>query len=118
LAKGLLVGRYTNSQTFSATDDERFGFPQFQGEAFAKYVDAAQSLNAIAADVGLTLLQLALAWALRQPVVASVLVGAKTPNQIEDYLPAASVNLDDETLARIQAIVSPVPEIKSRTRVE
>lgn len=118
LAKGLLVGKYTRSQTFSATDDERFGFPQFQGDAFAGYVDAAQSLNAIAADAGLTLLQLALAWALRQPVVASVLVGAKTPNQIEDYLPAADVSLEDETLARIQAIVSPVPEIKSRTRVE
>lgn len=112
-AKGLLTSKYAKSRQFTVSDDERSRFPQFHGEAFATYVEAADALNAVAGDVGLTLVQLAVAWALRQPVVASVLAG-----QIEDYLPAVQVSLDDETLSRIQSILSRVPQISDHTRKE
>jgi aryl-alcohol dehydrogenase-like predicted oxidoreductase len=117
-AKGLLTSKYAKSRQFTASDDERSRFPQFRGEAFATYVEAADTLNAVAGDVGLTLVQLAVAWALRQPVVASVLVGAKAPGQIEDYLPTVQVSLDDETLSRIQSILSRVLQISDHTRNE
>lgn len=104
LAKGLLTGKYTPDYRFPP-DDERSQFPRFQGETFARYLAAAEQLRAVAADLGLTLVQLSLAWVLRLPAVACALVGAKTPEQVEDYLGAVGVKLDDDVLARINEIL-------------
>ena len=65
----------------------------------------AEALKPIAADLGLTLVQLAIAWTLRKPVVSSVLVGPKSAAQVMDYLPAADVVLDQEATARIDAVL-------------
>lgn len=104
LAKGALSGRYQPGHTFPP-DDERARFPRFQGAEFARRIATAEALKPIAADLGLTLVQLAIAWTLRKPVVGSVLVGPKSVEQVMDYLPAADVTLDGETLGRIEAIL-------------
>ncbi|MBI5669360.1 MAG: aldo/keto reductase [Chloroflexi bacterium] len=108
LAKGLLTGKYTPDYRFPP-DDERSTFPRFQGEPFARYLAVAEQLRAVAADLGLTLVQLSLAWVLRLPAVVCALVGAKTPQQVEDYLGAAGVMLDDDVLARIDTILKSAP---------
>jgi aryl-alcohol dehydrogenase-like predicted oxidoreductase len=104
LAKGLLTGKYRADHVF-ATDDERSGFPRFQGEAFATYVSVAQKLGEIADQRACTLVQLAIAWCLRQPAVTCVLAGAKSPAQVADYLPAADIDLTAEEIHRIDQIL-------------
>ena len=104
LAKGLLTGRYTPDSTFPA-DDERSGFPDFSGATFARHLARAERLSAMAREKGITLVQLAIAWTLRLPVVSCTLVGAKNPQQLSEHLGAAAVTFTAPELARIQAIL-------------
>ncbi|MBS13469.1 MAG: general stress protein [Gemmatimonadetes bacterium] len=108
LGKGLLTGKYSAGHVFPE-DDERSRFPRFQGELFTKYCELTGWLSEVAADIGLTMVQLAIAWCLRQKAVSTVLVGAKTPEQAVDYLPAAEAELDAETLKRIDVILEDTP---------
>jgi len=62
---------------------------------------AVARLKPIAAELGLSMAQLALAWVLRRPEVASAIIGATRPEQIEDNVRAAGVTLAAETLERI-----------------
>ena len=109
LAKGLLTGKYRPGHVFPA-DDERAGFPRFQGETFARHVAAADKLADVAAERGGSLLQLAIAWTLRQPGVTSCIVGAKSPEQVDDHLGAVDLaaRLTDDDLARIATIAAAV----------
>jgi HAD superfamily hydrolase (TIGR01484 family) len=65
-----------------------------------------EKLITIADELNLTLSQLALAWILRQPMVASALIGASKPSQIEENIKASGVTLSEETLERIEKILS------------
>ena len=62
---------------------------------------AVQTLVPIADGLGLSLAQLALAWVLREPTVASAIVGASRPGQLDDNVAAVGVVLDERTLAAI-----------------
>jgi len=108
LGKGLLTGRYQAGHVF-AEDDERSNMPRFQGDLFTQYCSVTERLSEVAADLGLTMVQLAIAWCLRQSAVSSVLVGAKTPEQAADYLPAAEADLDEAALDRIADILVDAP---------
>ena len=65
-------------------------------------------LRPIAADAGLSLPQLALAWVLREPNVASAIVGVSRPEQLDDNAAAAGVRLGRETLAAIDEVLADV----------
>ena len=103
LAKGLLTGGYRPGHQFPP-DDERSGFPRFQGETFARYLAAADRLGAIAADKGLSMVQFSIAWILRQPAITCVLVGAKNPDQVRDHLGALEVSFSAAEEEAIDAI--------------
>jgi aryl-alcohol dehydrogenase-like predicted oxidoreductase len=105
LAKGLLTGKYTPSSTFPP-DDERSRFPRFQGDTFARYLAVADKLNAIAREKDLSLVQFSIAWLLRLPAITCVLVGAKTTQQVEDYLGAVGVGFTEDELLRIETILA------------
>jgi hypothetical protein len=109
LAKGLLTGKYRPGHVF-ASDDERSGFPRFQGETFARYIAAADQLAALAADHGATLVQLAIAWTLVQPGVTSCIVGARRPDQIDDQVAGVALRqrLGESDLRRIDEIAATV----------
>jgi aryl-alcohol dehydrogenase-like predicted oxidoreductase len=109
LAKGLLTGKYTAASTFPG-DDERARIPRFQGETLARYLAVAEGLKDLAADKGLSLMQFAVAWLLRHPAVTCVLVGAKTPQQIEHHLGAVGVTFGDDELAHIETLLAGAPE--------
>ena len=107
LAKGLLSGRYRPGHKFPE-DDERSG--RFQGETFAAQIAIADRIGEVARDKGINMVQLAIAWILRQDAVTCVLVGAKTPEQIRDHLGAITVELTEEDLTRIEAILGEAPK--------
>ena len=62
---------------------------------------AVQRLKPIAEEAGLTLPQFALAWVLREPNVASAIVGATRPEQVRENTAASGIELDEQTLAEI-----------------
>lgn len=106
LDQGLLTNKYLNA----VPDDSRAKKPDSGGwEARLTEARLAKigKLNALAAERGQSLAQMALAWTLRHPGMTSALIGASRPSQIEDA--AAAVNqleFDDEELARIDAILN------------
>ena len=65
-------------------------------------------MGPIANGLGLTMAQLALAWILREPNVASAIVGSSRPEQIRQNAAAAGVDLDDETVRAVEAALAPV----------
>jgi aryl-alcohol dehydrogenase-like predicted oxidoreductase len=109
LAIGLLTGKYTPQSVFDATD-ERSRFPRFQGETFAGYLAVADRLQTLARDKGLTLVQLAIAWVLREPALTCALVGAKNPAQVEEHLGAVGVTFAADELAQIDQILADAPQ--------
>ena len=64
-------------------------------------LEAVQRLRPIADGLGLTMGQLALAWVLRRPEVASAIVGASRPEQVAENAAASGVELDEDTLRAI-----------------
>lgn len=108
LAKGLLTGKYTAAHKFPAAD-ERSTLPRFQGETFAHYLMLADRLQAVARDKGLSLVQLAIAWLMRLPAITCVLVGAKTPVQVQEHVGAVGLTFSDDELARIEEILTQNP---------
>ncbi|WP_322747388.1 MULTISPECIES: aldo/keto reductase family protein [unclassified Frankia] len=67
-----------------------------------------QDLLPVAADVGLSPAQLAVAWVLQNDNVASAIIGASRPEQVEENVKASGVKLDQEILAWIDAVLSDV----------
>jgi aryl-alcohol dehydrogenase-like predicted oxidoreductase len=64
-----------------------------------------ETLRPVAGDCGLSLAQLALAWALRREEVTSAITGTRKPAQIEETAAAADHSLDGETSLRIEDIL-------------
>lgn len=108
LAKGLLTGRYKPDHQFAA-DDSRSGFSRFQGDLFANYLAVAERIHEISRDLGVTLVQLAIAWTLRLNPVSCVVIGARNPDQVAEHIPAADVELDKESLDRIETVLVDSP---------
>jgi aryl-alcohol dehydrogenase-like predicted oxidoreductase len=71
-------------------------------------IEAVQGLRPIAAGLGLSMAQLALAWVLREPNVASAIVGATKPSQVEDNAAASGITLDASTLQAIDGALASV----------
>jgi aryl-alcohol dehydrogenase-like predicted oxidoreductase len=104
LAKGLLTGKYSPNHRFPE-DDERSQIAQFREPSLSRYLSTAEKLKTIAGDYQLTLVQLSIAWVLHQPSVCSALVGAKSPQQVQDFLGAGDVSLTADTLREIDTIL-------------
>ena len=87
LAQGLLTDRYLDGSVPAGSRVATSGF--LSEEVLTDtYLGRARALNAIAAERGQTLAQLAVTWILRQPSVTSVLVGASSVNQLEQTVAA------------------------------
>ncbi len=109
LAQGVLSGKYLPGQPppkdSRAASDSMGGF--LKGERLADEVLAkVQKLKPVAAELGLSLPQLALAWVLRRSEVSSAIIGASRPAQVEENAKASGVKLDAEVLARIDQILA------------
>jgi aryl-alcohol dehydrogenase-like predicted oxidoreductase len=112
LAQGVLTGKYRPGEP--TPRDTRAGHPDPQTSQFVRLfmrediLEAVQRLGPIADDLGLTVAQLAIAWVLRQPNVASAIVGASRPEQVDENCAASGVELPPDALLRIDEAVSDV----------
>ena len=108
LAHGLLTGTFTADTTFDESDwrsnGTAFNIPLFTEEVFARNVAAVNDLKPIAARHGKTMAQLALRWALRNPVVSVALIGFRRPEEVEENVAGLDLTLDQETLDEIEAV--------------
>ena len=110
LAQGVLTGKYTPDSpppADSRAASDSMG--QMMGDWLKPaVVEAVQGLRPVAADLGVSMAQLALAWVLREPNVASAIIGATKPSQVEDNAAASGITLDASTLQAIDGALASV----------
>jgi aryl-alcohol dehydrogenase-like predicted oxidoreductase len=109
LSRGLLADNLSPDRTFGP-DDERHFLPRYQKGLYEHYVRLSRRLTEWAGDHGKTLVQLAVAWTLRNPVVISTLIGAKSPDQVRSMVGADEWRLTAAELAEIESIVDSLPQ--------
>ena len=110
LAQGVLSGKY-------APGEEPPADSRAASESMSTFVDAylgdpileaVQRLQPVAEEAGLTMVELALAWTLRRPELASAIIGASRPEQVHANAAASGVELSDDTLAGIDEALGDV----------
>jgi len=108
LGGGWLSGRWrkdaASSPTSSARPSARF---DMSSPANQRKLDIVEDLAVLADEAGISLIELAIAFVINHPGVTSAIVGPRTMEQLESYLPALEVVLSDDVLDRIDAIVAP-----------
>jgi aryl-alcohol dehydrogenase-like predicted oxidoreductase len=70
-------------------------------------LEAADALARVADEAGISMIEMALAFVIRHPVVTAAIIGPRTMEQLESQLGAADVELSDDVLNRIDEIVPP-----------
>jgi aryl-alcohol dehydrogenase-like predicted oxidoreductase len=70
-------------------------------------LDIVEELARLAEQAGLTLIELAIAFVINHPGVTAAIVGPRTMEQLESYLPAADITLASDVLDRIDQLVAP-----------
>jgi aryl-alcohol dehydrogenase-like predicted oxidoreductase len=70
-------------------------------------LEAAETLAELADEAGITLIEMAIAFAIRHPAITAAIIGPRTMEQLEGQLPAADVELSEDVLDRIDQIVTP-----------
>jgi voltage-dependent potassium channel beta subunit len=104
LAQGLLTGKYTSTTEFPA--DSRASKIAWMGKGITEEkINKVRQLEAIAAELEISVGNLALAWILRQPNVASALVGASRPEQVTENAKASGITLSEDVLTQIETIL-------------
>jgi aryl-alcohol dehydrogenase-like predicted oxidoreductase len=107
LGQGVLSGKYDPDRPpprdSRAASDEMGGFmDRLMQPAVLR---AVQQLKPIAEEAGLTLPQFALAWVLREPNVASAIIGASRPEQVRENAAASGVVVDTQLFLRAERII-------------
>jgi aryl-alcohol dehydrogenase-like predicted oxidoreductase len=101
LAQGVLTGKYSPGEPppkdSRAASESMSDFISWLVEP--RVLDAVQRLRPVAEQAGLTMAQMALAWVLREPNVASAIVGASRPEQVHANASASGIVLSADTLA-------------------
>jgi aryl-alcohol dehydrogenase-like predicted oxidoreductase len=106
LAHGLLTGALDEDTRF-APDDWRSGAPFFKGEDYRRNLETVHELERFASDeLGASVSQLAIAWALANPAVQVAIVGARHPQHIAESVAAAELSLSEADLERIDGIMA------------
>ncbi len=113
IAQGALTGKYrpgATSPTASRAADHKGG-----ADAISKWLEddvltRIQQLAPIAADAGLSMAQMAVAWVLQNRNVSAAIIGASRPDQVTENVKAAGVHLDDQVLKQIDEVLDPVIE--------
>ena len=106
LAQGVLTGKYKKGELPPAGSRATQKDLNLSHVLTEQNLDKIEQLKKIAAEEDLSLSQLALAWILRQPNVASALIGASRPEQLLENVKASGVTLSTDSLEQIQEILN------------
>jgi aryl-alcohol dehydrogenase-like predicted oxidoreductase len=113
IAQGVLTGKYKPGEqppAGSRATDDKGGAGAVSRWLNDETLGRVQRLVPIAESVGLSMAQLAVAWVLQNPNVASAIVGASRPEQVRDNVKAAGVKLDAEVMKKIDEALEPIVE--------
>jgi aryl-alcohol dehydrogenase-like predicted oxidoreductase len=104
LANGLLTGKYRPGQPFpkSSRAEDGFGPKVFTDENLA----LAEKLRSFAESRGHTLLELAMSWLAAKPAIASIIAGAKTPDQVKVNARSVAWRLSEADLSAVNGILT------------
>jgi aryl-alcohol dehydrogenase-like predicted oxidoreductase len=103
MASGLLTGSFNREGLARlAEDDWRRRAPAFQEPQLSRNVALVDRLEPLAARLGVGVAALAIAWVLAVPGVTAAIVGARRPSQLDEWLGAGELQLDDQLLAEIE----------------
>jgi len=108
IAQGVLTGKYLPGQpapSGSRATDQAGGADMVARWLDDDHLRAVQELKPLAADAGLSLAQLAVAWTLQNPNVAAAIIGASRPEQVTENATAAGVALEDDLLSAIDKVL-------------
>jgi voltage-dependent potassium channel beta subunit len=112
IAQGVLTGKYQPGQGVPAgsraTDESGSGF--IRGYLTDVILSRVAELGPIAAEAGLSMAQLAIAWVLQNPGVSAAIIGATRPEQVRENVKASGVQLDAEIMRKIDDVLGPVIE--------
>jgi aryl-alcohol dehydrogenase-like predicted oxidoreductase len=116
IGQGVLTGKYLPGQAppagSRATDESGKNFiARFMRD---DVLEKVQGLKPIAEGIGLSMAQLAVAWVLQNPNVASAIIGASRPEQVTENVKAAGVKLDPEVLEQIDKVLDGITEYDPR----
>jgi aryl-alcohol dehydrogenase-like predicted oxidoreductase len=111
LAQGVLTGKYRPGQappsdSRAANSDMNVAMDRLLNDAVLEAVDR---LRPIADQAGLSMAELALAWVLRRPELASAIIGATRPEQVHANARASGMQLTPDTLAAIEEALGDLP---------
>jgi aryl-alcohol dehydrogenase-like predicted oxidoreductase len=126
MASGLLTGTFTAERAARLEPgDWRAGHPDFTGSALSANLALAGALRPVSERHAVTPTAVAIAWTLASPAVTGAIVGARSPGQVDGWLPAATLELKEDDIADIAAAVratgagtgpaAPQPETGFRT---
>jgi aryl-alcohol dehydrogenase (NADP+) len=111
LDNGWLTGKYTAAGAPDASRASRWERTAVQFDPAREQVQRklalVDALQQVATEAGCSLTHLALAFCAEHPAVSSVIIGPRTPAQLDDLLAAADLRLDGATLDAIDALVPP-----------
>jgi aryl-alcohol dehydrogenase-like predicted oxidoreductase len=113
IGQGVLTGKYLPGAPLPAgsrATDEKGGDNTIKPFLRDEVLTAVQNLKPVATEVGLDLAQLAIAWVLQNPNVASAIIGASRPEQVSSNVKAAGVALPAEIMTKIDAVLGDLPE--------
>ena len=113
IAQGILTGKYLPGKkppAGSRATDKKSGANFISRWMTDEVLTAVQNLRPIADGVGLSMSQLALAWALQNQNVSAVIMGATKPSQVKENVKAAGVILGDDVMQAIDAALGSLPE--------
>lgn len=106
MRSGLLSGRFTAERAAALPDDDwRSSADDFQPPKLDANLAFVERMKPIAERLGITVAELAIAWTLAWPGVTGAIVGARTAAQVDGWIGAAGVALDDKELDEIAAAI-------------
>jgi aryl-alcohol dehydrogenase-like predicted oxidoreductase len=106
MGKGLLTGRFTRERAAALdASDHRSRDINFRPPRLDIHLELVEGLMRIAADAGHTSAHLAIAWTLRRPEVTSAIVGARSPQQIEETASGGDWQLSDEQVSAVDGLL-------------
>jgi len=114
LGGGWLTGKYTrDARPTGATrlgEDPERGVEAYDRRSTAQRTwDVIDAVQSVASSRGVTMAQVALAWLVDRPMVTSVILGARTVEQLQENLGAAGLHLTEDETARLDAASDPAP---------